>query len=115
MIKAKMTTALGLALDRWTKDIDTKNLRVPVLLQLGGCSQAFELPRYAKRPDDIAQEVFLTAFKAYERSIGIDPDEAPQPIPEYNLREKKSTSLNKRPRSIPDARCAITRDSSTTS
>ena len=44
-LREKLTTSLGGAVTRWKTDERTKGLRMPVVLYLGGCCRAFDLPR----------------------------------------------------------------------
>ena len=62
-LREKLTTFLGGAVTRWKTDELTKGLRVPVVLYLGCCCRAFDLPRYTPRADDKDAERFLRYFR----------------------------------------------------
>ena len=79
-VSSKLTTTLGGVVTRWKTDDQTKGLRVPVVLALGGCCRAFDQPRHVARIDDKKAERFLRHFCQLVRKLGQNPDADPKPI-----------------------------------
>ena len=67
---------------RWRSNARTKGLRVPAVLTLGGCCEAFATPRHEARKDDVEAERFLWAFRDAAIRLRQDPDAEPEPIVE---------------------------------
>ena len=78
---AKLTTSLGCQVTRWKADATTTNLRVPVVMSLGGCCHAFtSLTRHESRRINTAAEQFLEAFCQAATRLGQNPDADARPI-----------------------------------
>ena len=76
---AKMSTSLGCAVYKWTREEATRDLRVPAILQMGVCSAPFALARHQKRPDDNKDVCpFVAAFRKLATDLGADPDLEPR-------------------------------------
>ena len=79
-LREKLTTSLGGVVNRWKTDERTKRFRVPVVLYLGGCCQAFDYPRYTPRVDGKDAERFLRYFRQLVVRYGQNPDADPKLI-----------------------------------
>ena len=61
-ISSKLTTTLGGVVTRWKIDDRTKELRVFVVLAIGGCCRAFDQLRHVARTKDKDVDCFLRHF-----------------------------------------------------
>ena len=62
-LTSKLTTSLSGQVTRWKTDEQTRGLRVPVILSLGGCCRAFDLPRHISLTYDNIEERFMRHFR----------------------------------------------------
>ena len=87
VLREKLKTSLGGAVTRWKSDKRTKGLRVFVVLYLGGCCRAFDLPRYTPREDNKDAERFLRYFRQLVVRFGQNPDADFKPFAPEDFRD----------------------------
>ena len=68
-----------------------KKDRVPAVLTLGGCCEAFATPPHEARKDDVEAERFLWAFLDAVIIFRQDPDGKPEPTVSHVLRQAHSS------------------------
>lgn len=76
----KLTIFLGGKVTHWKTDEPTKGMRVQVILFVGGCCRAFDLPRHASQTFDNDAERFLLYFRQQVMRIHKDFDADPKPL-----------------------------------